>query len=94
MAKAAKVYVYPNKYPVRKIQQDPAIGRRLQGLRLASYNRAKKRFYYQAELAKLFGLSQSSIKNYENNLRRTPHKVLRKYADYFNVSIDWILTGV
>ena len=93
MAKALKLYIYDNLYPRQPYPQVRAIGKRLQQLRLDSYNPEEGRYYLQRELAKEFGTTQSSIKNYENSLRKIPHKMLEKYRDFFRVSIDWIITG-
>ena len=93
MAKALKLYIYDNLYPRQPYPQARAIGKRLQQLRLDSYNPEEGRYYLQTELAKEFGTSQSSIKNYENSLRKIPHKMLQRYAVFFKVSTDWILTG-
>ena len=93
MAKAQKLYVYDNKYPRQRYPQAREVGWRLQQLRLDSYNPQHGRHYYQTELAKVFRTTQSSIKNWENSLRKIPHKMLERYRDFFKVSIDWILTG-
>ena len=45
----------------------------------------------QARLAKELGISQSAINRYEHNSAALPDSVLLKYADFFNVSADYIL---
>ena len=45
----------------------------------------------QARLARELGIPQSSINRYENNNAAVPDNVLAKYADFFDVSSDYIL---
>ena len=45
----------------------------------------------QAKLAKELGISQSAINRYEHNSAAVPDRVLLKYADFFDVSADYIL---
>ena len=45
----------------------------------------------QARLAKELGISQSAVNRYEHNSAAIPDNVLLKYADFFNVSADYIL---
>jgi transcriptional regulator with XRE-family HTH domain len=45
----------------------------------------------QARLAKELGISQSAINRYEHNNAAVPDNVLLKYADFFDVSADYIL---
>ncbi|MFZ5974251.1 MAG: helix-turn-helix domain-containing protein [Bacillota bacterium] len=44
----------------------------------------------QSTIAGMVGLTQSSINRYENGQAEAPYKVLLWYADYFNVSMDYI----
>ena len=44
----------------------------------------------QNKLGKLVGLPQSSINRYENGQATPTVELLRKYADYFDVSMDYI----
>ena len=44
----------------------------------------------QAKIAKLVGAVQSSINRYENDVGDPPFKILIWYADYFDVSLDYI----
>ncbi len=59
-------------------------GERIRGLR-----RGKKE--NQKELASYLGLSQTTIANYENNSRFPNDTTLIKLADYFQVSLDYLL---
>lgn len=44
----------------------------------------------QAKLAALMGGTQASVNRYENGQSSPPLKVLRWYADFFDVSMDYI----
>ena len=44
----------------------------------------------QAKIAKLIGTTQTSINRYEKEVGLPPHKTLLWYADYFDVSLDYI----
>lgn len=61
----------------------PTIGSRLKELR-ATTGKSQQAF---AELA---GSTQSSINRFENDQSEAPYRVLRWYADYFDVSMDYI----
>ncbi|MEW6698701.1 MAG: helix-turn-helix transcriptional regulator [Bacillota bacterium] len=43
------------------------------------------------ELANLLGLSYWAISKYENNERIPDHETLNKIADYFKITIDYLL---
>jgi len=45
----------------------------------------------QLKLSKILGISQSAINRYEHDQATVPDTVLRKYADFFDVSADYIL---
>lgn len=46
------------------------------------------------EMAKIIGVSSSSvISRYENKQTKPKEKNIIKYADYFNVSVDWLKYG-
>ena len=45
----------------------------------------------QLRLSKEFGISQSAINRYEHNQASVPDDVLLKYAEFFDVSADYIL---
>lgn len=44
----------------------------------------------QAKLAALMGATQASVNRYENGQSSPPLKILRWYADFFDVSLDYI----
>ena len=44
----------------------------------------------QKKLAEKIGVTQTSIYRYENDIADPPTKVLLWYADYFDVSLDYI----
>lgn len=44
----------------------------------------------QAKLAEICGTNQSSINRYEHGQAEAPYKFLLWYADYFDVSLDYI----
>ena len=44
----------------------------------------------QAKLAALMGATQASVNRYENGQSSPPIKILRWYADFFDVSLDYI----
>ena len=60
------------------------IADRLRGLR-------NEMHFSQTNLAKVLGITQSSINRYENDDTSPSYEVLLKYADYFDVSLDYIL---
>ena len=45
----------------------------------------------QVKLAMDLGMIQNSISRYENGAREADYKTLILFADYFNVSIDYLL---
>ena len=45
----------------------------------------------QKELADKLGISQQTLSDYEKGKYDLPNDLLIKYADYFNVSVDYIL---
>ena len=46
--------------------------------------------YSQAKIATMLGTTQTSINRYENGIGLPPLRVLSWYADYFDVSMDYI----
>ena len=46
--------------------------------------------YSQKELAKMAGSYQATIGKYETEQAEPTNKMLRWYADHFDVSLDWI----
>lgn len=45
----------------------------------------------QLKLALDLGMNQNSISRYENGIRQADYETLIKFADYFNVSLDYLL---
>ena len=45
----------------------------------------------QVDLAKKFRLSQQTISSYENETREPDNETLKRFAEFFNVSIDYLL---
>lgn len=45
----------------------------------------------QEELAKSLGISRASLSHYEKNRREPDFTVLEKIADYFQVSVDYLI---
>ncbi|WP_213997003.1 helix-turn-helix domain-containing protein [Tepidanaerobacter syntrophicus] len=45
----------------------------------------------QAELASMLGVTQQALSNYENGLREPDLDTINKIANYFGVSIDYLL---
>ena len=60
------------------------VSKRMAGLR-ASLNLS------QAKLGKAIGVSQAAINRYEHDQSAVPDSVLLKYADFFDVSADYLL---
>ena len=59
------------------------VGQRLKFLR-------EKAHLTQAKMAELLGASQPAINRYEHGQTAAPFSILRSYADYFDVSLDYI----
>lgn len=51
----------------------------------------KERGISQLKLAMDLNMNQNSISRYENGVREADYLTLIKFADYFQVSIDYIL---
>ena len=58
-------------------------------MRLKELRKSKK--ISQLKLALDLGMNQNSISRYENHEREADYATLIKIADYFNVSIDYLL---
>ncbi len=58
------------------------------GYRLKSLREGVK--LSQVKIGALVGLKQASINRYENGQAEAPYRVLLWYADYFDVSMDYI----
>ena len=61
----------------------PTIGSRLKELRATTGKS-------QHNMSILFGSNQSTLNRYENDQSDIPNRVLLWYADYFDVSLDWL----
>jgi MerR family transcriptional regulator, light-induced transcriptional regulator len=66
------------------LRMDKTFGSRLRYLR-------KSKMISQQELAGMLDITQTSIANYENNARFPNDTTLIKLADYFQVSLDYLL---
>ncbi|MBT2680017.1 helix-turn-helix transcriptional regulator [Bacillus sp. ISL-35] len=62
------------------------LGTRIKGLR-------ERRDLPQKELAKKIGVSNVQLSRYESDERRPDYETLKKISAYFEVSIDYLLTG-
>ena len=51
----------------------------------------KQKGYTQQKVAMDLNLSQNSISRYESGVREADYDLLVRFADYYNVSIDYIL---
>lgn len=51
----------------------------------------KRKGISQLKLAMDLGMNQNSVSRYENEEREADYKTLIAFADYFNVSIDYLL---
>ncbi len=51
----------------------------------------KERGISQLKLAMDLNMNQNSISRYENEVRQADYATLIKFADYFGVSIDYLL---
>ena len=60
-----------------------SVGQRLRFLR-------EKSNLTQAKMAELLGTRQSAINRYEHGQSAVSFSLLRRYADYFDVSLDYI----
>lgn len=45
----------------------------------------------QTEMGKILSVSQNAISKYEKSERNVPIEIIIKYANYFNVTSDWLL---
>lgn len=66
------------------MQLSNTFGERLRDLR-------KEKNLLQSEFGQLFELSPSAIGSYERNLREPQYKHLIQFADFFKVSVDFLL---
>lgn len=68
----------------RRLQPMKELGERLRGLRESVK-------LSQVKMAELLGVKQSSINRYEQGQSAPSLETLVKYADYFDVSLDYLL---
>jgi transcriptional regulator with XRE-family HTH domain len=59
------------------------------GLRIASLR--DKMGLTQEELANKVGITRASLSHYENNRREPDYETIHKFADFFKVSIDYLM---
>ena len=59
-------------------------GKRLEELR-------KEKGISQKDMGKIFGMSGTAIRSYEKGDRKMHYEILIKYADFFNVTTDYLL---
>lgn len=57
------------------------------------YNARKSRGYSQLKVAMDLNISREALSYYENGKRCPNLEMLIKFSDYFNVSIDYLITG-
>lgn len=46
---------------------------------------------YQKDIAKVLNMSQTGYSQYETGTNDIPTEILRKLADYYNMSVDYLL---
>lgn len=61
----------------------------MEGERLAELR--KNKHLKQEELAKQLGISKSALSKYERNINEPDDKTVRKVAEFFNVSLDYLM---
>lgn len=59
--------------------------------RLKELRKSKK--LYQEDVASKLGIARTTYASYEQGSREPDHEMLVKLADFFNVSIDYLLRG-
>lgn len=63
------------------------IGQRISQLR-------EERKLTQGELAQIIGVTRAGLSHYENDRRKPAYETLKRIAQYFNVSVEYVLEGV
>ena len=53
----------------------------------------KKKNYNQLKVALDLSISREALSHYENGKRNTSLEMLVTFSNYFNVSIDYLITG-
>lgn len=61
------------------------------GKRIARLRASKK--LTQEQLAKKVGITRTALAKYENNTREPDFETMSKFADFFGVSIDYLVLG-
>ena len=51
----------------------------------------RKKGYSQQDFAEAFGVGQSTVANWETGNRETDFQTLQKLADFFDVSVDYLI---
>lgn len=51
----------------------------------------KKNHLTQVEFAKIFNIANGTVGNWESGIRQPDHEMLSKIADFYGVSVDFIL---
>jgi len=51
----------------------------------------KERDLTQKDIAEIFKMSESAISMYERNQREPSFEQVKEFADYFHVSVDWLM---
>ena len=51
----------------------------------------KKKNLTMKEFGAMFNLAESTISGYETEARKPDLGILEKFADYFDVKVDWLL---
>ncbi|MFH5186135.1 helix-turn-helix domain-containing protein [Paenibacillus sp. TAB 01] len=47
----------------------------------------------QGELARIIGVTRAALSHYENDRRQPTYDTLKKLAQYFSVSVDYVMEG-
>jgi transcriptional regulator with XRE-family HTH domain len=47
----------------------------------------------QGELAEIIGVTRAGLSHYENDRRQPAYETLKRIAQYFNVSVEYVLEG-
>jgi len=86
-----KCYIFKVTYSYNKVKND------FQGINnmkmLGLYEIRKKKGYSQLKVAMDLNMSREAISYYENGKRSPDIETLLILSDYFNVSIDYLITG-
>jgi transcriptional regulator with XRE-family HTH domain len=62
------------------------IGSRISNLR-------EQRQITQGELARIIGVTRAALSHYENDRRQPAYDTLRKIAQFFSVSVEYVMEG-